>query len=310
MKNYYVRVYSDSSGNRHVDGAWEFTEKTATKLGVPKAEEGIGTYFGCLAGKDIFSSIEQLTDWPRSMFVKLELPPGHHHPRIARTTHGKLLLPYYPTNQSDSVEIATALGQLSSLRRELEDICQSVHPERTNLKTYGHRIRNLIILACTEVEAQWRGVLRANHYERRGGGAFTTEDYVKLAKPMELKDYSVAFPHYPWLLPVKPFAGWTAGKATKSLSWYDSYNAIKHDREGQFANAILEHAFSSLAACFVMLYAQYGHGFEKQYGQAETAFFVMLSRPIFDHSRRYHPPYGTAASGPESLPWKRSPLAL
>jgi hypothetical protein len=40
-----------------------------------------------------------------------------------------------------------------------------------------------MLLACTEVECQWRSVLEANDYP---GTRFTTNDYVKLLSVMRL----------------------------------------------------------------------------------------------------------------------------
>jgi hypothetical protein len=104
----------------------------------------------------------------------------------------------------------------------------------TNFEAYGHEIRNLLILAATEVEAHWKGVLRANSQR-----ADTTADYVKLLPAMKLNEYAVKLPFYPWLDAVKPFKGWSNSKTTQSLAWYDAYNAVKHDRETEFEKGTL-----------------------------------------------------------------------
>lgn len=58
--------------------------------------------------------------------------------------------------------LASARSQLTSLARKLETICQTVQPSEKNLDVYGHEIRNLLILAATEAEMHWRGILTAN----------------------------------------------------------------------------------------------------------------------------------------------------
>jgi hypothetical protein len=90
----------------------------------------------------------------------------------------------------------------------------------------------------------------------------TTADYVKLAPLMRLWEYTIAFPQYPWLKAVRPFAGWQEPKnPTKDLPWFDAYNAVKHDRERNFNQATLHHVFDAVSANAVMLVAQFGLGF-------------------------------------------------
>ena len=86
------------------------------------------------------------------------------------------------------------------------------------LDTYGHEIRNLLILACTEIEAHWRGILNANRVKK---DRYTTVDYVSLLDAMRLDKFSVNFPRYPWLRSRRPFEGWTSAAPTQSLRWYD-----------------------------------------------------------------------------------------
>jgi hypothetical protein len=131
-----------------------------------------------------------------------------------------------------------------------------VHPHDDNLHSYGHEIRNLLLLACTEVETHWRAVLEANGYSN---GITSTKDYVKLYGPLQLESYQVSFPGYPWLHPMRPFAHWDGNNPTKSLVWYAAYNGVKHDREKNFRDAKLAYAFQAVTACAVMLCAQFGN---------------------------------------------------
>jgi hypothetical protein len=129
-------------------------------------------------------------------------------------------------------------------------ICQTVQPEGKNLDAFGHDIRNLLILACTEAETHWRGVLVANGVTQ---DRYTTNDYVKLRDPMKLDEYAVTFPNYPWLAAFKPYEGWNTAKPTCSLGWYDAYNAVKHNRETEFERATLRRVFEAISACVVMM---------------------------------------------------------
>lgn len=162
----------------------------------------------------------------------------------------------------------------------------SEHSSSAGYNTYGHEIRNLLIVACTEVEAQWKGILQANGYCRN---RYTTNDYVILNRAMLLDQYVVSLPHYPWLPPFKPFQGWgSSGKPTEELSWYSAYNRVKHDREQNFSEAKLVHAIDAVCACMIMLFTQYGKHQQRSGGWIAPPFGVL---------RRYMHPYEGHASG-------------
>jgi hypothetical protein len=179
----------------------------------------------------------------------------------------------------------TSTGQLHALIQELQQICMVVHPTPDNFNAYGHEIRNLIIIACTEVEAQWKNILKANGVEGRNRG-----HYIKLSRPMRLTEYRVALPWYPWLDHVAPFENWVP--PANDLPWYVAYNKIKHDRESNFAQATLRSALESVTACFVMLCAQYGWDFARRGEAAADAFFRLIDAPRWEPSEIYVPPFG------------------
>ena len=120
---------------------------------------------------------------------------------------------------------------------------------------YGHHIRNLLILAATEFEAQCVGILHANNVHSIGNH-FNTNDYVKLLEAMRLNEYRfklAMFPDYPLVM---PFAHWHKASPTKSLEWYHSYNKTKHNREVEFSGASLQNAINAVVACTTMYIAQ------------------------------------------------------
>lgn len=117
---------------------------------------------------------------------------------------------------------------------------------------YGHDIRNLLVLAATEVEMHCHGVLLANGARDR---RFKMADYVVLAEVMKLPVYGVRFPAFPWLDVIRPFENWSA---THSLPWWSAYNGVKHNREREFQRATLQHAFEAVSACIVLIFAQFG----------------------------------------------------
>jgi hypothetical protein len=213
--------------------------------------------------------------------VRTVLEPGEYYPRISRphfagTTNAPGV---HPAAQSYSTEVAGTIGQLRYLSDGLSRLIQVVHPETRTLATYGHEIRNLLIIACTEVEAQCKAVLDANAY-RPIGKRHTTADYVKLAKAMRLQGYSVQLVACPWLAPIKPFAGWHQRQPTKSLPWYAAYNAVKHDREANFREAQLRHAISAVCACAILAWCQFGEPAVNG-GTGLLSTFRLADRPTF-----------------------------
>lgn len=258
---------------------WKISPTKALRLGIHQPELTPGCHFEASEGETIWKVIERQTPWfkPKGVnpFHKLRLQAGQYYPRIARPG------PSYPNEapgeSPDGYDyanvIAIARSQLIVLTGQLQRICQTVHPSTQTFETFGHDIRNLLILACTDVEAHWRGVLTANGLKKNH---YSTNDYVKLKSAMKLDEYSVNFPGYPWLTAIRPFRDWgNSGMPSKGLKWYSAYNAVKHNRETEFEKATLLHAFEAVGACFIMLQAQFSsHTQVRNY--SEIASFLRL----------------------------------
>jgi hypothetical protein len=173
---------------------------------------------------------------PGQPILPCALEAGEFHPRMYRGDYRRIRM---PLTGLERVEFEQACEQEDILTRDLREITRVVAPDVATHSAYGSRIRNLLIMACTEIEAQWRGILAANMY----GGAsvrLNTNDYVNLFQPLRLADYVLKcnrFGNYPALC---PFDGWNLADPTKSLPWYDAYNATKHDRVGAFCEGNVE----------------------------------------------------------------------
>ena len=87
------------------------------------------------------------------------------------------------------------------------------HPHENNFDVYGHQIRNLIILATTEVESSLTAILQANNIAPLSQ-YFTTRDYVRLKKVLRLAEFEVSLSHYPWLQSFSPFRDWNDAQPT------------------------------------------------------------------------------------------------
>ena len=90
----------------------------------------------------------------------------------------------------------SALQTVRLLLERLDDLLLYIEPTASSLSTYGHKTRELLILACTEVENAWKHYMRAANAQPRNGKDLTTQDYVRLAGPLFLSEYEVALKPY------------------------------------------------------------------------------------------------------------------
>lgn len=183
-----------------------------------------------------------------------------------------------PINNST---VNTSIRQIHTLISRLESIFNVVEPHDQNVEVFGHEIRNLILIACTEVEAQAKGILKANNV-RPIRHDFGMRDYHKLLGAMYLDEYEVKMPLYPLLAKRAPFANWSplrlsSGQWMTGLNWYDAYNAIKHDREQQFHQSKLSYAIDAVLACVVLLEAQFGY--DLPWSEYAPLRFEFVARP-------------------------------
>lgn len=281
---YFIGV--GSSGNASRGQIWKVDQALAERIDVAPSALN---FLAADPGEEALTTLRK--KYSAFDFQPSEFEPGQYYPCMARPTTETLKDSpgRYPIKSDEILhERARSTGQLHALIGQLEDICRVVQPEKANLNAYGHEIRNVLLLACTEVEAHCKKILSENGKEKKYQ---TTEDYVALAGPMRLSEYVVSFSYYPWLEPVKPFEHWTKNKATQSLEWYSAYNLVKHDRGKEFQHASLLHAFEAITACFVLLCAQHGWDFAMRGEQGDRAFLKLIGAPTWPVGEAYVPPY-------------------
>jgi hypothetical protein len=190
---------------------------------------------------------------------------------------------YLPFNYENAIN---ASQQLATIIDELEYICRVIHPSQKNYSVFGHEIRNLLILACTEVEAQLRGIYLSNCATL--AKSLTMKEYCSLNQLLSLHQYAINYSLYPWLDNFRPFQSWGLQNQTQ-LTWYQAYNSVKHDRENQFESANLKNVLDAIAAVAVLLFAQYG---ERMPFNRELIgdFFNFVEVPQWDVNQCYLPP--------------------
>jgi len=205
------------------------------------------------------ASFSLLKDWVKDTFgdphpSESDYQPGTAYKRIYwPLTSGSY---YRAIDQGKRTQSFVALRILLD---KLGVIFQTIEPSKKNHATFGHLVRELLLLACMEVESSWAAVLKENGYLKP---RLTTEDYVKLKEAMVLDCYRLSLQSYPDFPNFAPFENWDTSAPTESLIWYEAYNKTKHDREQNLEYASLENAIHAVGAAVVMFYAQFGNEIE------------------------------------------------
>jgi hypothetical protein len=158
------------------------------------------------------------------------------------------------TTDSDRHE---ALQSVRLLLERLDELFLYIEPSPASLSTYSHKTRELLILACTEVENAWARYMREAKAAPVNGKGYTTNDYVKLLGPLYLGEFQLTLKAFPAIASSRPFHGWTAVQPTKSLIWYDGYNLTKHDRKTNFDKATLNSCIDAVAANLALFSARF-----------------------------------------------------
>ncbi len=226
---------------------------------------------------------DRITPVPTDIVSKtIPLHPGKYYPRIHKPGLKEANFPENHFNVIDRKVLGQSLITANIILKKLSSIFETVSPDVANETVYGHELRNLLLLSAMEVESAWSAILRANNYQfntkQNGDINSSTNDYVKLCKPLHLDKYKVSFVLHSDLQDIKPFENWIDSNPTTSLNWYNAYNKVKHDREQNLILASLKNAINSVAGVLVMLRAQFG---EEQtfWSQGEFAnIFIELDK--------------------------------
>jgi len=152
-------------------------------------------------------------------------------------------------------DYSNQLRQLEIILDDIAEVFKVIAPNCNQFGVYGHAIRNIIILACTELDARMQNIL-ANNGVCPDGKYFEMRDYYKLKEPLKLDEYELSFYRYGDLGTFSPFSTW---RNDEQLYWYQAYNHIKHNREKHFAEAKLFNAINAIMAYAIILIVQYGY---------------------------------------------------
>lgn len=203
-----------------------------------------------------------LLNWVENVFGAKKIQPLRHP--IGQSIDG-IWRPslYYSDDIAEAInvnnyELRSSEQALRILIDKLDELFLYIEPSVSGLSSFGHKSRELLILACTEVENQWTSLLRKANARPSNGRNYNTNDYIKLLDVAGLDEFVINFKHYEDLQNLQPFYGWSDSQPTRSLAWYDSYNKTKHDRNSSFDEAKLQHVINAVAANVIMFCVRFG----------------------------------------------------
>ena len=129
-------------------------------------------------------------------------------------------------------------------------VCEFVEPVDAHLQVYSHRLYELLLRASTEFESLSREILEAHGLGSRSNLNIT--DFVAIAPILELqRQRAIASFWRPMAATLTPFAHWAP--ANTSLSWYQGYNAVKHNRNADFSRASLSNVRDAICSVFIIM---------------------------------------------------------
>jgi len=118
-------------------------------------------------------------DRDSAVISKLEM--GAYFPRIWRGLYSEDCFQVYNAISPRSIYGGKYIGSVvatSIIFDEMQTLFRYIEPQTRNNAAYGHKLRELLIIACTEVETLWRSVLEANSSGTKS--RYNTNDYCTL----------------------------------------------------------------------------------------------------------------------------------
>jgi hypothetical protein len=153
-------------------------------------------------------------------------------------------------------DLSRASQALRLLVSRLDEIFLFIEPDTKHLEAYGHKTRDLLIAACTEVENYFQHYMQLASATPMRGQYFTVKDYARLQSKLFLDEFDIDMYAYRAIGTFAPFRNWTSSNFV--LPWYDAYNKTKHHRDSEFARATLINCIQAVGACLVLFSVRFG----------------------------------------------------
>lgn len=202
------------------------------------------------------TSAPTLNDWIQMRFGAKNIQPmkydvGHSVESIWRPS----LFFWEDTCAALKINTKEQISQEQTIRllvQQLDNLLLYIEPSNDGLESYSYKTRELLILACTEVENQWRSFLQRAGTKPINGKDYSTNDYVKLLAKLNFNEYAIALRSTSYSSKIFPFSTWNSTNPTTSLDWYNAYNKTKHNRDTYFDQAKLKYIIDAISANIVL----------------------------------------------------------
>lgn len=145
-----------------------------------------------------------------------------------------------------------AKRDLGILLGKVRELLQYVEPSTPSMTSFGYKMRELLILASTEVESYFKALTSP-----KSGHAQTTSDYVSLLTKVDTTKYEIGYVDCIQRYSCSPFKNWKVSAPTQSIAWYDAYNKVKHDKGSNMTKATLKNCLDAVAAAIILFSIRY-----------------------------------------------------
>lgn len=147
------------------------------------------------------------------------------------------------------------------LTRDLYRLLEYIEPTEANAKTYAHRVYELLLRVCTEFESVCKDMVLASGWNSKEREDLNVSDYRRLEEGFNLSRFTVILQLWKPPRVVVPFEAWGV-TGDGRLPWWSDYNAVKHNRNSEFARANLARLGEAFAGLFLVLSRVDADGFE------------------------------------------------
>jgi len=158
------------------------------------------------------------------------------------------------------------------IAEDIKKVFEYIEPVPAHGKVYSHRLFELLLRTCTEIESIFTELLAQHEYKKQKGMSkndnLNMKHYFELEKYMRLSQYTVAFRTFT----ITPYAEWQ-GIGYKALKWYKDYNNVKHSRFNQFKYSSLKNVMEAFSGLYILLYSQFDFYADAPYQDAGITAF-------------------------------------
>ncbi len=167
----------------------------------------------------------------------------------------------YVTHPKFAIDPIHHIRAFELIQKDVIELFDYIEPADSNEKCYSYRIHSLLLRLCIEFEDNVKAILYENGFEKRDKSGklirLNISDYKKIESTHFLSKFEVKLPFWSGIKgDRKPFLDWKNGH--NSLTWYEAYNDIKHDRRQKFTQANFGNLIDAYCGLLVLLTSQFG----------------------------------------------------